>query len=300
LPVRLIRVLAVALALCALAPPGRTAWATPTEKLDEARDAFNAGDYERAIPLFNYLLYPDVRLADKDDIVEAHVFLGAAYFETGSVDDARRELEDALRLDENVEMLDIIFSPEAIRFFTQVRAVFLERARQMQARKELADAEELLRQRLKDMIVIERRPYFINFVPFGAGQFNNKQNKKGVLALASQGAICGTSATLWSIQVAKYGFNGKVPRDEVNAVRTMQKWQIAAGVACFVLMGAGVADALINYQSETRLPADESLLPENLSPKKRAARERMPVRITPQLTPIASPDGAGVALSWEF
>lgn len=296
MPVRLIRGLAVLLALGALALPGRAAWATPTETLAEARDAFHAGDYQRAIPLLNYLLYPDVRLANKVHIVEAHIFLGAAYFETGSVDDARREFEDALRLDEKVELLDVIFSPEAIRFFENVKAAFLERARQMQARKELAEAEELLRQRLKDMIVIERRPYFINFVPFGAGQFQNGQNKKGVYFLATQGAVCGTSATLWSIQVFKYGFNGKVPREEVNSVRSMQKWQIAAGVTCLVLMGAGVADALINYRSETRLPADESLLPEELRPKKRAARERSSVLVTP----MAGPDGAGMALSWEF
>lgn len=301
-----VRLISLALSLTLTAAvwltPSR-AHATPEQRLIEARDAFQAGDFDKAIPLLSYLLYPDVRLARKPLVIEARILLGVAYFEIGNKDEARREFEDALLMDDKVELDELLFSAQAIAFFAGVEADFREqRARDAQALA-LARDRERLRKALENIVVIERRPYFINFVPFGAGQFQNGHNIKGLLFFAAEAGICGASVTLWSIQVGKYGFNGTVPSADVNSVRTMQQWQVAAGATCLVLMGAGIVDALINYKSETRLPADESLLPDDFQKRppgdKRSSLVSMPrVGLTGSL--LGGFPATGVAMSWEF
>jgi tetratricopeptide (TPR) repeat protein len=271
------------------------AHATPTEKLAEAREAFQLGQYEQAIPTLNYLLYPDVRLARESDIIEAHVLLGAAHLEIGNQRVATREFEEALFLDTELILDPLLFSEKTIEFFEDRKAEFIERAERDAEARRLADERDRLREALETMVVIERKPYFINFVPLGAGQFQNGHNTKGVIFFASEVLLGGTSMALWLVQVGKYGFYGVVPDDEANAVRRMQQIQIASGVACLVLMGAGIADALIYYKSVARRPADESLLPDDFKitpPKKQGS--------TLKILPTPAPSGAGVVMSWEF
>lgn len=292
--VRLIALAAAAWAALGLAHPA-PARATPTEKLAEAREAFQLGNYEQAIPLLNYLLYPDVRLARKGDLIEAHVLLGAAHFEAGNQRVARREFEEALFLDTELVLDPLLFSEKTIEFFEDRKAEFIERAARDAEARRLAEERDRLREALESMVVIERKPYFINFVPFGAGQFQNGHNTKGVILFASEVVLGGTSMALWIVQVGQYGFNGVVPDEDADAVRRMQQIQVATGVACLLLMGAGIADALIYYKSVARRPADESLLPDDFKitpPKKQGS--------TLKILPAPAPSGAGVVMSWEF
>ena len=269
----------------------------PTAQLAEANEAYQARDYAKAIPLLTYLLYPDIRFTRKWQTVDARLLLGAAHFETGNLVYARREFDEALRLDDEVPMDPIAFSPEAIAFFEKRRTKFREQLRRTQIKLDEARANDRLREALDKLVVIERRPYYINFVPFGAGQFQNGHNRKGLLFFASEAATCTASAVLWTVQVSRYGVSGRVvPADEVPTVLRLQQFQIGAGAACLVLMGTGIVDALLNYRSETRVPADESLLPEEF--RKRLGKKKP--RASVHLLPTAGPEGAGVAMSWEF
>lgn len=266
--------------------------AAPAEQLAEAREAVRLGRYDEAIPVLTYLLYPDAQLSIRADLVEAHVLLGVSHFEKGNRADARRELDEALFLDDSIALDPLLFSEEAIAFFEERKQVFLERTRREQETHELAEERARLRRILENMIVIERKPYYINFVPFGAGQFQNGHDGKGIAFFVSQTVLGGTSAGLWVWQVGKYGYNGTVPADEVETVRVVQQVQVVAGVACLGLMVAGIIDSLIHYESTTRRPADESMIPADLKPRERGNESSW------KLAP--TPTGAGAVITWEF
>lgn len=266
--------------------------ATPAEDLAMARDAFRTGSYEQSVPLLSYLLYPNARLSRIADLVEAHILLGVSHFELGSRAEARREFDEALFLDDSISLDPLLFSEEAIAFFDERKRVYLEQARRDDEARALAEERDRLRQAIENMIVIERRPYYINFVPFGAGQFQNGHDGKGIAFFVSQAVLGGTSAGLWVWQVGKYGYNGTVPKDEVDTVRRLQQVQIATGLTCVALMVGGIIDSLISYESTTRRPADESLLPDDLEPRQRGKQSAW------KLAP--SPLGVGVVMSWGF
>lgn len=268
------------------------AQAAPAEQLAEAREAVRLRRYEQAIPVLTYLLYPNARLSSRADLVEAHVLLGVSHFETGNRVDAHRELDEALFLDDSITLDPLLFSEEAIAFFEERKQIFLERVRSEEETRKLAEERAQLRRVLENMIVIERKPYYINFVPFGAGQFQNGHDGKGIFFFVSQTVLGGTSAGLWVWQVGKYGYNGTVPRDEVGTVLGVQQVQIATGVACLGLMVAGIIDSLIHYESTTRRPADESLIPADLKPRERGNESSW------KLGP--APAGAGAVITWEF
>jgi hypothetical protein len=264
--------------------------AAPAEQLAEAREAVRLGRYDEAIPVLTTLLYPNAQISALADLVEAHVLLGVSHFEKGNRPDARRELDEALFLDDSIALDPLLFSEEAIAFFEERKQIFLERTRREEETHKLAEERARLRRILENMIVIERKPYYINFVPFGAGQFQNGHDGKGIFFFVSQSVLGGTSAGLWVWQVGKYGYNGTVPADEVETVRVVQQVQIAAGVACLSLMVAGIIDSLIHYESTTRRPADESLIPADLKPRERGNESSW------KLTPT----GTGAVITWEF
>jgi hypothetical protein len=270
----------------ALAAPA-TAAATPAQDLARARDAFRKGDYQVAIPLLNYLLYPSPRLAQTSDLVEAHVLFAVCAYETGDRLTAAREFEEALFLQADLEL--------------DGNALFSRRA--------LAEERERLRRYRESLIVYEVRPYYVNFIPFGAGQFQNGDRKKGLAFAAGQAITGGVSAGIWLYLVGEYGIGGAVPRDELGRARRLQEIEVGAGIACLGLVAWGVVDSLLHYKPRVQVSGDDSLLPDDLVPKagpgkRPAPRPPAPPAEKPPSTlrfaPVPLPGGAGAALTWEF
>jgi hypothetical protein len=282
--------LALALALC----HGRAAQATPGQELEQARQEFRSARYADSIIVLSGLLYPQSRLADPAQLAEAHLLLGVAYFETGRLEPASRELESALFLDSTLTMDPNLFSPEAVKFFDKEKEELARKARDDAERARLAHEAQRLRQALANMVVLEKRRYFVNFIPFGAGQFQNGERGKGVFFFVSQAALGGASVSLYAYQVVKYGFRGRVPQDEVSGVRTIQTIQIATGAACLGLMAWGIIDSLSHYQHVVERELDPATKEEILKAGERPGAARL------ELVPTLGPGYAGAALSWEF
>ena len=287
------RVIALAIAvLVALAPP---AAATPAQELDDAREQFRAGKFGDAAMALNYLLYPNPRLSQDDDLVEAHVLLAVSAFETGDRKTATREFEEALFLNPDVTLDKLLFSESAREFFDDVRADLEEREADEAEKRALAERAAELQAALDAMVVIEKRPYYINFIPFGAGQFQNEQRGKGLFFAVSEGITGGLSAGIWLYLVGEYGLPGKVPPgDEANRALLLQRVEVVAGGLCLGLMAWGIVDSLVNYKPSVRQEPDESLLPEKFRKKKPA-----PPPTSFRLEPLALPGGAGLSLTWE-
>ena len=307
----------------------RPLWATPGQKLAEARQAFELGQYETAVPLLSYLLYPTAQLSSRDDLMEAHLLLGLAHLELGNRSDAEREIEEALFLDSKLQLDPLVFSAQAIEFVEERRREIEGRAkRDAEARVE-AEARERLRELLENTIVIERRPFYINFIPFGAGQFQNGHRNKGIAFAVSEAVLCGVSVGVFGYLFNEYGFNGAVPREELGRARQLQGAQVVSGSLCLAVVTYGVVDSLIYYESTTRVPANESLLRDELDesdPKKKtrapgASRERSRQpgtqrrpqgqrrrsranpssrSLTPRLQPVIGPTSGGIVITWEF
>ncbi len=292
--------IAVFAAAGVLVAPGASA--SPAQDLEHARQAFRQHDYDSAMKLSTFLLYPDEKLALPADLVEAHVILGASNFETGHRAEAKTEFERALQIQPDKSLTDLLFSEGAIRLFDETKADIEARAERDAQLRKLADERERIRRYKESLVVVEKRSFVVNFAPFGAGQFQNKQPVRGILFAAGEAITGGVSVGAFLYLAGKYGLNATVPRPDGAGVRLMQQVEIGTGIAFFAIYGWGVVDALLHYKPSVQIEGDDTLLPQLRDPadptkkplkKKTSSRDRMHLR------PMISPDTAGIGLSWE-
>ena len=279
-----------------------SAHATPSEDLDRARAAYRAGQYDIALPLFNALLYPPPpRLASQQELTDAYVALGVCRFETGDRAGAKREFEQALALDPTQQIDSLIVSDyAAIQAFNDTKLDMKARANADAEAKHKAELR-----RIRDSYVgVQPHSFAANFLPFGVGQFQNGQTGKGIAFAAAEGATFATSVGLWYYLVSTYGIRSEhVPLGEGNTVRHFQQAEIGTGVAFFGFWLWSTIDALRNFRAQTRVELDESLLPPELrdldKPKAAKPRPSKPTSLLEHLSPIVTPSGVGIGLSWE-
>lgn len=269
--------------------------AGPIEQLDKAKQSFRAGDWGSAKPLVNDLLYPRPQLASQADLVDAHVMLGVCYFHLGQRDEAKAEFETVLSLEPDKTLDALIYDAGAIRLFDETRAEIHDRLEREKERRKLAEQAEAIRRYLETQRLYEVHPFYINFLPFGAGQFQNRQNVKGYLFAGGELAMLGTSLGVWLYLTRQYGLVGKVPLEEALQARRLQQIEFASGVAFWALYGLSIFDSLRHYTPRTQLKADDSLLPEEL----KNALKKPPPKSSWRIIPMPVPNGAGVGLSWE-
>src|SRR5690606_22290788 len=120
------------------------------------------------------------QLSDARELAEAHLLLGLCHLEGGNDAQADRELEEALLLDPQMSLDPLVFSARALARFSQKQAELSARAKGEAEKAEVARERLRLRKLIDNMVVLEKRSYWVNFVPFGAGQFQNGQRKKGL------------------------------------------------------------------------------------------------------------------------
>jgi hypothetical protein len=280
--------------------------ASPRQDLEQMRQSFRQHDYLTARKLATFLLYPDEKLGMPDDLVEAHVILGASSFETGHSAEARSEFEKALQIQPEKSLTGLLFSEGAIRLFDQTKADIEALAeRDIQLRK-LADERERIRRYRESLVVVEKRSFIVNFAPFGAGQFQNKQPTRGLLFAVGEGVTGGVSVGVFLYLSGKYGLNAKIPVLDGNGVRQLQQLEIGTGIAFYAIYVWGVVDALLHYKPSVQIEGDDSLLPQLQPSLDKPAPERRPAppRKTSlldrvHLGPMITRDGASIGLIWE-
>jgi hypothetical protein len=308
--------IAVVAAMAVMAAAARPAAASPAEELNVARDAFRRRDWDASLPILSSLLYPRPRLASLEDLFEAHLLLGMCAFESGDRATAAREFDEAIYLENERQLETVLFSDGAVALYEERRVAIRERLKLEEEKRALALEREKYRQMLAAMVVVEKRNYWINYIPFGAGQFQNKDTGKGIALATTQGITAAVSAGIFMYIAGTYGlFNGRVDPDDAAGVLRLQQIEIVSGAAFFALYAAGVVDSLIHYKPSVVRRPDESALPPELrrtDPPRRAPDgspetsppagfepERSPAT-TFRLIPTPLPGGAGVSLSWEF
>ncbi len=274
-----------------LVVPSRAAAADPTIDLGRARDAFQRGECTEAVPLFTTLLYPEPQLSDAGELAEAHVSLGICHFRDGAEERAVDEFEKALAFDIDVSINPLIDKPASQRL-EEVKKRYKQKLKDDEDKRKLAEERDALKRALANMVVIEKRPYYVNFIPFGAGQFQNGDNGWGMFFSVSEGVTGATSAILWAYQVLRWGFPIDPPVEDYSTVHRIQQIQVATGIACIGLIGAGIIHALMNYEPTVQRKADESLLPDHLRDK--------PPKKSFLLVPTEDAQGATLQMTWRF
>ena len=292
----LIRLLVAAALVSALGTRAAAAQ-SPEEKLNEAKSLFRAGQYAEVIPILSGLLYPTSQLTAADDLVDAHLLLGIAHFQQGDRTFAEREIGEALALDRNLSITTESYSREAVEFFERKKEELEREEREARDRLARARQKRRLAEVLKNAYVLEKRRYYVNFIPFGAGQFQNGHRGKAIFFAVSESVLGAASIGLYAYQVIKYP-DRRVPNEEVSTVKNLQVLQIATGGLCLGLIGWGIVDSLIHYDPVIQRELDPATR-EYIEQEMREDEEE-PERSSLRLVPTITPDGAGAALSWEF
>jgi hypothetical protein len=87
-----------------------------------------------------------------------------------------------------------------------------------------------------------------NFVPFGAGQFQNGEPVKGAVVATGEAITLVTSGSLFLYLVGKYGLAARIPDADARRVRVLEQVEITSGLLFFGLYAYGVLDGLANYR----------------------------------------------------
>ncbi len=174
--------------------------AAPPPDLKGARDRYEFGAYADAAGAVREILARRKDLPP-DEAVEAYRILGLSEFQLGDRAAARSAFIALLSIDPDYALDPFLVPPQIVEFFDRVKreaerelAPLRERKRQLKEQERLAEearrkllAEEAARSGPPSKVVlVQERIYLFNWLPFGAGQFQNGETGKGTVIALSQ------------------------------------------------------------------------------------------------------------------
>jgi hypothetical protein len=254
---------------------------TPAIEFERAKNAFARAEYKRAVELLQPLVYPESRLDTEGEVVQAHRMLGVASLFEDDAEGARREFRKLLELRPDYRFDPLLDPPRVVDFFNLVvkdeeaeLAVIEGKSRKREQELAARRQREAERTRAQQALVLryDHHSYTVNFLPFGAGQFQNGQRKKGWLFLGAEAVLGGASVAAFATNFALFGIeprrrcnvvepldaNGlpqQCPSNEIdhsdeNLSRNLLRAQVVTGGLFFAVAIWGVVDALRHYDSD--------------------------------------------------
>jgi hypothetical protein len=265
------------------AAPRREGATFATEKLSEdgivrrAISLYDSGQYELCVDTFQQLLDPEepTRLRSPSKIETARVYYGVCLIGVGRTLEAEAVFRLAILENPQMKTPDSLLFPEAVvELFLRVRESMLDEIRKAE-QKRLKDAEvraareaRLRRQeaaRVEQLMklaetesVVEQRSRYVSFVPFGVGQFQNRNPGLGWFFLGSETvatAVFVSSLYMTSWYGSKTDDRGVTPQRlrELSAAQRDAYWiSAASGWGLLGLGLAGIIEANLAFKSETR------------------------------------------------
>ena len=270
---------ALAGALMAVGPTAPvTGQPAAREAFDRGRTAFGRAEYQRAIEILYPLLYPEVLLDSEGEVVQAHRMLGVAYLFENQPDGARREFRKLLELRPDYRFDPLLDPQRVVDFFDgvlkeeQATIAAIEEKRRKHDEDLAKHRRDTLRLSQPPTILrYERHSYAINFIPFGAGQFQNGQRRKGWFFFGAETTLAAVSVGAFTTNFALYGLSprrgcnmppppnvqceqGSIDHSQENRSRALLGVQLVSGGLFFAVAIWGVIDAIRNHQPEVLLP----------------------------------------------
>jgi len=193
--------------------------AAPAE-LKRAKDRFEFGAWAACAGTLRPFLAREPVLTD-EEAVEAWRLLGLSEYHLGDQPAARTAFVNLLSYDPDYTLDPFLVPPPIVDFFDKVKrdhepelAPLRERKRALREQQRLAEeakrrllAEEQARNGPPTKVVrVQERIYMLNWIPFGAGQFQNGEKSKGT-------AIAIGELTLGVINIAAIVAHGQIADD---------------------------------------------------------------------------------------
>lgn len=318
---------AFALALLACFAPVGAAWAQAQagafdKDVEALRQAYDYANYAQVLERAQLRI--DRGGLGRADLVELHKLAGLSAFNLGKAEVAERHLTALLQLDPDYNLDPFAVAPPAIAYFEELRKKLGpqldlirqqlrieadrmrreadERARRQREEEERRRRVEELSRRIT-VRNVEKKNFLVNFVPFGAGQFQQDRTANGVVLAATQGAFALTSIIAFlayegMLEERTYTDHGGVGGPKQYTVRGIPKnrqaeantWKIvkyASAGAFYTVYGYGVVDAIYHHEDEVvttstlQLPPD----PSQLQPVRERPAEQTPAPDAPPPAP---------------
>lgn len=256
----------------------------PERELEIVRQNFDVGNYNDALARARNAM--EVSNFNEAQRVELHKFAGLSAFNLGDNSAAEKHFHALLQLNPDYVLDPFAYPPPAIRLFEEVKkknADGLNLIRQQialreeQVRREAAERErlnalaELERRRLEQLArqttitTVEKRSFLVNFIPFGAGQFQQGRTGFAVLFAAIEAVLGLTSLVSYFViermfEPITYTFTDRIYPFSVTVRRipealksSADNWKIVkytSGGLFYGAWAAGVIDALVHHEDE--------------------------------------------------
>jgi tetratricopeptide (TPR) repeat protein len=271
----------------------------------------------------------------EEDLAELHRLAGLAAFNLNRMEDAARHLKALLRLEPDHSLDPFVVPPPAVAYFDELKRTmsveleFIRQERRLRLERERTEAERREKERLeaetarrraeelaKQVTVrtVEKRNFLVNFVPFGAGQFQQGRSGMGVVFAASEGALAVTSVLAFFAYESLFE-TASIQRDDVLTgdgkssvtVRYIptarageaDAWRlikVGAATGFYTIYALGVADALWHHQDQVVDTRIETL-PAN-TPPPAVAPGPPPTSTRLILSPTSGGLGAGLSVTF--
>lgn len=277
----------------ALLLPAAAGEAAPPADLKRAKDRYEFGAYADAAGAVRELLARRKDLPEAE-VIEAYRILGLSEYQLGDRAAARAAFVNLLSIDPDYALDPFLVPPQIVEFFDRVKreaepelAPLRERRRQLKEQERLAEearrkllAEEAARSGPPSKVVlVQERIYLFNWLPFGAGQFQNGDTGKGTAIAISQvllgavnlTAIVAHSEIAGSARRCSYAVGCQNPpySDETRSqLNTLDIVKYASAGLFWAIYAYSVYDAHLHY--------------------------------VPRVETEIAPGGANVKLSWSF
>lgn len=280
------------------------------EEFANARNAYEAGDYETAVPRLEEIRAKQPK--NKGLVEEVNKLLAVSYLFLGNQAEAEKSFIEILTDNPDFALDPLMFPIDVTDFFTAVKARHAERLAALSAERAAEEAarraaeekrKSLEAERLKRNVYLgrdtQRRSPLVALMPFGAGQFQNGHTTKGSLFLAGELLLTAAAVTTFALheslrRPAAEPIEGASELERYERLEKSYRIANTASVAALAaLAAAGIIDSLIFFRRETvswrRL--NERDVPAELRPKPPASAA---------LAPFAAPGAIGLAAEVGF
>ena len=273
----------VSVVVASAAAAQETAPTSDEAELAAAQADFEFGKYRQVLDRAEQRI--DRSGLDDASLLQWHRLAGLAAFNLKRMDQAQRHIAAVLRIDPDFALDPFVYPPPAVAFVEKQRQAMApeldriraeRRAQEAASRKAAEERAALARQaeeerrKLEEMSrqvtvrTVEKRSFLVNFVPFGAGQFQQGRVAAGT-GFAIAEAVLGITSVVAYFAYGSLVETRNIPLDNrfppsPNVVETgipanredeAKVWRalkIGAGLGFYGVWAAGVADAIIHHQ----------------------------------------------------
>ncbi|MEN9798315.1 MAG: hypothetical protein RL653_2011 [Pseudomonadota bacterium] len=275
----LLRALAVG---CVLSAAAALAEGATSPEAVSIRGDYELGRFEQALERARARLgQSDLAEAEQLDLNQ---LAGLSAFNLGRQADAERHLAAVLRLDPDHALDPFQVPPPAIQLFERLRQELaptletvryerklrterLQREAEARAAAEAESARRAAESRAAEAAAraVGNRSFLVNFVPFGAGQFQQGRVRAGVAFAATEGVLAAVSAygfwryasllTTRTVVIDNRQAPGErytlaergIPITQAGEAELYRWMQWGAGVAFYAAWAAGAVDAVLHH-----------------------------------------------------